>query len=87
MIGALCRALKGLTMAHNDLMFTEIAIQIGPNRLDFVGMFQLPDVQPMIDKWFDALNLGATAAQEAALAAKLKEATAAQQAAIDANTP
>ena len=57
-------------MAHNDLMFTEIAIQIGPNRLDFVGMFTLPDVQPMIDKWFDALNLGATAAEQQALAAR-----------------
>jgi hypothetical protein len=74
-------------MAHNDLMFTEINVQIGGNAITFVGAFTLPDVQPMIDKWFDALNLGATAAQEAAMAAQLKEADNQLKAAIDANTP
>jgi hypothetical protein len=74
-------------MAHNDLMFTEISVQIGGNAITFVGAFSLPDVQPMIDKWFDALNLGASAAQEAAMAAQLKEADDKLTAAVDANTP
>ena len=74
-------------MAHNDLMFTEIDIQIATNRITFIGAFTLPDVQPMINQWFERLNLGATAAQEAAMAAQLKEADDKLTAAIDANTP
>ena len=64
-------------MAQNNRepTFTDLSIQIGESAVTFIGSFTLPDVQPLINKWFDALTTGATAAEEAALAARLKEET------------
>jgi hypothetical protein len=70
-------------MAHNDLMFTEIDIQIATNRITFVGAFTLPDVQPMINQWFDALNPDTTAI-EARLADLIAKAQA-HGVSLDAN--
>lgn len=61
-------------MAQNKKLFTKIVLTLGTNpSLIVEGDFDLADAKPLIDQFYGALNLGATAAQEAAMAARLKE--------------
>ncbi len=73
-------------MANNRTLFTRIVMMLAPNpSLTIEGAFDSAEVSPLIDRWVELLDQGASAEQEAAMAAQLKEANDKLKAAIDAN--
>jgi len=64
-------------MADKKAVFTRIVLTLGADpSLIVEGSFTQAELDPLIDRWVGLLQPGATAAQEAAFAASLKEGTA-----------
>jgi len=63
-------------MADKKAVFTRIVLTLGTDpSLIVEGSFSQADLDPLIDRWEGLLLPGVSAAEEAALAARLKEET------------